>query len=140
MREGDAQRLHQEMAQERLQGLMVMAGGALLLCLVVVVFMIVLTHGIAGPLHFIKQQMGRIRDGKLGDLRPLRKGDGLSEFYETFRDMAGSLREDAAEDIKQVDLALSRAEALAGESDADKELLEILNRLKARKVALLEKS
>jgi len=113
----------------------VMVGGAGLLCLVVVGFMVVLTHRVAGPLYAIRRQMKQIRDGGLADLRPLRKGDAMADMYKTFHAMASTLQGAAEKDLEQIDAAVARAEE--GE---DEGLKEILGELRQRKVALLGKT
>jgi hypothetical protein len=100
-----------------------------LLSLALAAWQIVTTHKIAGPLYYLGHQARRIRDGRLGTLHPLRKGDMLHTFFEEFRAMHEALRERArreadrftrlAADAEQAGLAPLAAElrALAKERD-----------------------
>lgn len=71
------------------------------LSLVLAAWQIVTTHRVAGPLYYIAHQTRRIRDGFLGSLHPLRKGDMLHGFFETFREMQEAMRERAKQEAEQ---------------------------------------
>jgi hypothetical protein len=76
-----------------------LVGFGVLLSIVLAGWQIVTTHKVAGPLYYISHQVKRIRDGYLGTLHPLRKGDMLHAFFEDFREMHGALRKRAEEEV-----------------------------------------
>lgn len=131
MREGDARRVHDELVSDRHTRLAIMAAGGAMLCLVVGVFSLVLTHGVAGPLYVIKRSMAQIREGQFPHLRPLRKGDSLTDFYAVFHSMTDALKEQAALDLKQIDAAIAALEGEEGEAQT------VLAELRERKAKLL---
>lgn len=71
------------------------------LALVLGAWQVVTTHRVAGPLYYIAYQTRHIRDGFLGPLHPLRKGDMLRGFFETFREMQEAMRARARKEAEQ---------------------------------------
>ena len=145
MRQGDALRLMEQLVNQRQTRLAVMLGGSVLLCLVVGGFVIVLTHTVAGPLHVIRRRISKIASGRLdGELRPLRSGDGVIEFHQTFKEMVQRLQEDAAAELELVDAAIVKLEALHPDAASDEEqgeaarLLADLRQLRQRKAEQLD--
>jgi hypothetical protein len=69
------------------------------------VYGIVLTHKVAGPLKKVANHLDKIRDGKLGVVYNLRKGDELVEFFSHFKAAHDALRKQEEGDI----VLLSRA-------------------------------
>ena len=70
---------------------------------------IVLTHKVAGPLFKITNHLDKIRDGKLGVVYNLRKGDELVEFFEHFKAAHDALRKSSEGDIALLDKAIAAA-------------------------------
>jgi hypothetical protein len=68
---------------------------------------IVLTHKVAGPLFKITGHLDKMRDGKLGVVYNLRKGDQLVDFFDHFKSAHDALRARTQEDIALIDRALS---------------------------------
>ena len=77
---------------------------------VLAILQIVTTHKVSGPLYYIAHQTKRIRDGFLGTLHPLRKGDMLHGFFETFREMHAAMRERARAEQEQFTRLADQAE------------------------------
>ena len=145
MRQGDALRLMEQLESQRQTRLAVMIGGSVLLCMVVGGFVIILTHTVAGPLHVIRRRIGKIASGRLdGELRALRQGDGMIEFYQTFKEMVQRLQEDAAAELELVDAAISKLEEMHPDAASDDEqgetarLLADLQILRQRKAEQLD--
>ncbi len=89
----------------------------LLLCVVLTVYCIILTHKVAGPLYKIKLYMNQIRDGRLGQIYDLRRGDELVDFFETFRQLHEALVRRAVEEVGRLEGAIEAAERVgAGEA------------------------
>ena len=51
-------------------------------------YLVVMTHKVAGPLYKVALYFDKMADGRLGQVWPLRKGDMLVDFYESFRAVA----------------------------------------------------
>lgn len=120
---GDAegQALKEAFARASLHLVFGLIGFGVLLSAVLAVWQIVNTHKVAGPLYYIAHQTRRIRDGFLGPLHPLRKGDMLHEFFEDFRAMHEALRERArveAEALERLAISVEKS----GQSEVAAEL------------------
>jgi hypothetical protein len=66
---------------------------------------IFITHRVAGPIFIISRYLGQIRDGQVPQPRPLRKGDELKSFFETFSGMLASMKQrnlDEAEQLSKI--------------------------------------
>ena len=93
------------------------------LSVVLALFGIVTTHKVAGPLFKITNHLDKIRDGKLGKVYNLRKGDQLVDFFEHFKGAHDALRHRTEEDIALLDKAIGAVggnQALADELKAAK--------------------
>jgi len=97
-----------------------------ILSVVLAAFGIVLTHKVAGPLFKITLHLDKIRDGKLGIVYNLRKGDQLVDFFEHFKSAHDALRHRTEEDIALLDKAIAAAGSgpLADELKAAKQRKE----------------
>lgn len=83
----------------------------LVLCLVGLVLAITLlgifvTHKVAGPVFVLSRYINQITAGNLRDVRQLRKGDELLEFFETFERMLKSLQERQRADVAALESTL----------------------------------
>jgi hypothetical protein len=95
---------------------------------VLTIYGIVVTHKVAGPLFKISLYMNQIRDGRLGKVDDLRKGDQLLEFFDTFKQMHEALTRRTLEEVAVIDQAARDAEKAGAKGTAD-----TLRDLKARK-------
>jgi len=77
------------------------------LSLVLAAYGIVLTHKVAGPLFKMTSYLDKIREGKLGVIYNLRKGDQLVDFFEHFKGAHDALRQRTEEDIALIDKAIA---------------------------------
>jgi hypothetical protein len=77
------------------------------LSVVLAAYGIVLTHKVAGPLFKVANHLDKIRDGKLGVVYNLRKGDQLVDFFEHFKGAHDALRARTEEDIALIDKTLA---------------------------------
>jgi len=107
-----AQQLVAQMARNDRLLIFVLIGFGVLLSVVLSVYGIVLTHKVAGPLFKVTLYLDKIRDGKLGQVYNLRKGDELVEFFEHFKAAHDALRKEKQDDI---DL-LGRLEGSVGDA------------------------
>jgi nitrogen fixation/metabolism regulation signal transduction histidine kinase len=104
-----AQQLVQQFAHgDRILMVTLIAFG-FILSVVLAAYGIVLTHKVAGPLFKITNHLDKIRDGKLGVVYNLRKGDQLVDFFEHFKGAHDALRHRTEEDIALLDKAIAAA-------------------------------
>jgi len=89
---------------------------------------IVLTHRVAGPIHKIKRQLCAVERGDWAVPGPLRRGDELKEFFDTFNNMVTSLRERRSSELKELDAILSDLSDRLSESEL-KQLRSLRGRL-----------
>lgn len=72
--------------------LVTMLGAGIGLVIVLSLYMIVMTHKVAGPLYKVSTYFEKMADGRLGEVWDLRKGDMLHGFYQKFRDAHEAVR------------------------------------------------
>jgi hypothetical protein len=73
-------------------------GFVLLMALALFAWGIFMTHRVAGPIFIISRYLRQISEGEVPRPRPLRRGDDLQEFFETFSSMLTRLKAQAEED------------------------------------------
>lgn len=94
------------------------------LVLVLSLYLMVMTHRVAGPLFKIGLYFERMAEGKLGKVSPLREHDLLKDFFATFKEMHESVRARAIADADEMERALRQlrespaAAKMTGELDA----------------------
>jgi hypothetical protein len=69
-----------------------MAGAGIGLVVVLFMYLVVMTHKVAGPLYKVSRYFDEMAVGKLGNVYSLRKGDMLQDFYDKFREMHAAVR------------------------------------------------
>lgn len=116
--------LQEEFARTGRNLVLALIGFGLVLSLVLAAWQIVQTHKVAGPLYYIAHQVRRMRDGYLGRLHPLRRGDLLHKFFEGFREMHQAMRERAEREATLFEELASEAEA-AGQAHIADELRKL---------------
>ncbi|MSP63810.1 MAG: hypothetical protein EXR72_26385 [Myxococcales bacterium] len=119
--DADAQVLKEAFARSGFHLLLALIGFGVVLSVVLALWQIVTTHKVAGPLYYIAHQARRIRDGYLGPLHPLRKGDMLHDFFENFREMHHALRERARSEA-EIYGRLAASVEKAGDPESAEEL------------------
>ena len=112
--------------------LFTLIGFGFILCAVLTIYGIAITHKVAGPLYKISHYFGSIRDDRLEPVVALRRGDQLQEFFDHFREMHEALRRRAEEEVAILTSAIAVLEAGAPTGEAAREL-EALRALKRRK-------
>jgi hypothetical protein len=111
-----AQELAEQFARNDRLLLLGLIGFGVVLVVVLTVYGIILTHKVAGPLFKVTTYLDKMRDGKLGVVYNLRKGDQLVDFFEHFKNAHDALRARTEEDIALLDKAIAAADgALADE-------------------------
>jgi len=69
-----------------------MAGAGIGMVVILSLYLLVMTHKVAGPLFKCALYFDKMAAGKLGKVTALRKGDMLMDFYEGFREMHEAMR------------------------------------------------
>ncbi len=62
-------------------------------CIILYLILIRKTHRVSGPIYVISQFMRDIIEGKRPNLRPLRDGDELKDFYDLFKKMVVAIHD-----------------------------------------------
>jgi methyl-accepting chemotaxis protein len=112
--------------------LLAIAGFGVIFCVAMMGYGIVITHKVAGPLYKISVYLNRIRDGQLGQIYDLRRGDQLHAFYHVFKGMHESLRARTREEVDLIARAVAALEK-GNEGSEFKRSIEALQELKKRK-------
>ena len=142
MSELEVQQIEADLAKSDHRRLALLISFAILMALILAGYGIVITHKVAGPLYKIARHMADVRDGKLYDLRDIRRGDQLHDFWLTFKSMHEEIRSSTEHDLAILDRTIAAAEGvLNAKSEAREDLtqrLEELRGLRARKLASLD--
>lgn len=90
--------LMQEQIREELEGddagiIKTMVGVGIGLVIVLSLFLVIMTHKVAGPLYKVSLYFDKMAVGRLGDVWPLRRFDMLKDFYTQFSDMHNAVRD-----------------------------------------------
>jgi hypothetical protein len=115
-----------------------MAGAGLGLMAVLFFYLVVMTHKVAGPLYKVSRYFDEMAAGRLSKVYSLRKGDMLQDFYDKFRDMHQSLREQHVFDVEAMSRFLAACDAAKiGEAGPlGRELAELRDLVARRRTAL----
>lgn len=106
------------------------------LVLILSMYLVVMTHRVAGPLFKISMYFERMAEGKIGKVTPLREGDLLQDFFAQFKAMHESVRAREIADADAMEAAVRRlregplAGKLGGELDAlEQHIVELRKQL-----------
>lgn len=96
------------------------------LVVILSMYLLIMTHRVAGPLFKISTYFDRMAEGKLGSVTPLRERDMLQDFYATFKAMHETVRSRAAADADTMESAVKRLResAAGGKLAAELDALE----------------
>ncbi len=67
--------------------------GVLIMGIVLVLWGLIVTHRISGPLYLVARYLDDIANGSYPDVRPLRRHDELQEFFGAFEEAVSALKE-----------------------------------------------
>ena len=112
--------------------LLLLVGFGIVLCIALGLFGIVVTHKVAGPLFKISHSFAAVRDGHLKQLRQLRRGDQLQDFFEHYKEMLESLRVRTGEEVATLTRVIAALEE-CGPPDTARPHIEALKELKRKK-------
>jgi nitrogen fixation/metabolism regulation signal transduction histidine kinase len=74
-----------------------LAGFVVVMALVLFIWGIFITHRVAGPIFIISRYLRQLGEGDVPQTRPLRKGDELKAFFDTFSTMLNAMKQRNAE-------------------------------------------
>lgn len=134
--------LKEAVARIDAQALIVFLGIALLMAAALGLFGVLITHRVAGPVYVIRQYLDTIEAGRYPTIRPLRKGDDLQEFFDSFSRAVDALKKRDRKDADLMDQAIAelsafhaaRPDMMSAEVEAE---LEALRKVRDRKLARL---
>jgi methyl-accepting chemotaxis protein len=121
--------------QQRAMDVAILGGLALLLGLVVL-FSIVTTHRIAGPLYRLKVLMGQVGNAPLSSSAHLRKKDELQELFQEFTRMLDRIRDSQRSAAGAMQHLIDRARAAQVPSDLLEDMKALRSLLEKRPLSL----
>jgi hypothetical protein len=102
------------------------------------VYLVVMTHKVAGPLYKVSMYFDRMAQGRLGNVTALRQGDMLQDFFGNFREMHDAVRKRMQTDVITMEGAESALRSKAGsDTKLTAALDELTKHLTTRKKQLL---
>ncbi len=110
-----------------------LVGFVVVMALVLFIWGIFITHRVAGPIFIISRYLRQLGQGDVPQTRPLRKGDELKEFFDTFSGMLNSLKQRNVEEAQLLEKIAGQIGSPGG--GAPGEIAEALNELAAKKKA-----
>ncbi len=115
-----------------------MAAAGLGLVVVLFLYLVVMTHKVAGPIYKVSRYFDEMAEGKLGNVWALRKGDMLQDFYVKFKQMHDALKKRHKEDNEAMKKFIAACEgAGVGEGGGlGRELGELRAHLESREQAV----
>ena len=129
---------HESLAAADRRLLLLVAGSAIVVMAGLGLCGVLLTHRIAGPILVLTRYTKALGEGGFPAIRPLRRGDELQAFFETFRGAVEELRARQAQEVDAIEQAVAQL-ARPGRTDGP-EALAALEALAARKRATLPRA
>ncbi len=103
-----------------------MIGVGVGLVVILSLYLVLMTHKVAGPLYKVSLYFEKMAEGRLGKVTALRQGDMLQDFYGNFREMHDAVRTRAQGDVITLE---SAATSLRARAAGDAKLTEALDAL-----------
>jgi methyl-accepting chemotaxis protein len=85
-----------------------MVGVGVALVIILSLYLLIMTHKVAGPLFKVSMYFDRMSEGRLSKVTPLRQGDMLQDFYANFKEMHEAVRARAQNDVLIMERAVAR--------------------------------
>ncbi len=102
-----------------------MVGAGMGLVLILSIYLVVMTHKVAGPLYKVSMYFDRMSTGRFTKVTPLRRGDMLQDFFSSFQDSSDAIRGRMEKDLA----IMERACKAARNANVTGELAEEVTRL-----------
>ena len=114
-----------------------MVGVGIGLVVILSLYLLIMTHKVAGPLYKVSNYFDKMKDGRIGQVWGLRKGDMLQDFFGNFKEMHDAVRGRLQVDVKTMETAASELRSkAAGNEKLIAALDEMDKHIAARKQAL----
>jgi methyl-accepting chemotaxis protein len=84
-----------------------MIGVGIGLVVILSLYLVIMTHKVAGPLFKVSMYFDRMADGRLGVVTPLRRGDMLQDFFQSFKETHEAVRAAARSDLETLEKAVA---------------------------------
>ena len=104
-----------------------MIGVGVGLVIILSAYLTIMTHKVAGPLYKVSMYFDKMADGRLGRVTPLRQGDMLVDFYQSFSDMHTAVRTRAQADADKLGDLVTQLRSAGNEADYRGEARSQLN-------------
>lgn len=114
-----------ESRDKALVGKMIGAGFGLVLILSI--YLVVMTHKVAGPLYKVSMYFDQMSRGRFAKVTPLRRGDMLQDFFSSFQETSEEMRKRMQADLD----VMERAVKASRNANASGELAEAVAKLEA---------
>lgn len=115
-----------------------MVGVGVGLVVILSLYLVIMTHKVAGPLFKVSMYFDRMAEGRLGNVTALRKGDMLQDFFGNFREMHEAVRQRMQSDVITMEGAVSTLRAKSVDNEDLRAALEAMDKhLTQRKKQLL---
>jgi hypothetical protein len=105
-----------------------MIGVGVGLVVILSLYLLIMTHKVAGPLYKVTLYFDKMAEGRLGRVTALRQGDMLQDFYANFREMHEAVRTRAQADVITLESAATALRAKAAGNDKLTEALDALDK------------
>ncbi len=115
-----------------------MLGVGIGLTVILSLYLVLMTHKVAGPLYKTSNHFDQMANGRLPPVWGLRKGDMLQDFFASFKEMYDATRERLGGDVASMEklLAATKAAGVAGTGELGEELARLEAHVAARKQTL----
>ena len=114
-----------------------MVGVGIGLVVILSLYLLIMTHKVAGPLYKVSNYFDKMAAGKLGQVWGLRKGDMLQDFFQNFKEMHDATRGRFQVDLANMETATTALRAKAAGNEKLLAALDAMDKhLAARKQAL----
>ncbi len=117
-----------EYAVENRMLLYKMVGVGVGLVVILSLYLVLMTHKVAGPLYKVSMYFDRMKEGRLSNVTALRRGDMLQDFFGNFREMHEAVRKRMQSDVITMESAAVALRAKAT-ADGNKDLVDALDSL-----------
>lgn len=111
-----------------------MVGAGFGLVLILSVYLLVMTHKVAGPLYKVSLYFDQMSRGRFAKVTPLRRGDMLQDFFSSFQETSEEMRKRMQSDLDVMERAVKAARAAEGGGKSSPELADALTQLESHVV------
>lgn len=104
-----------------------MVGAGVGLVVILSLYLVIMTHKVAGPLFKTSIYFDRMAQGRLTVVTALRRGDMLQDFYEKFKEAHDAVRQRSTDDVTAMENAVKALRESRNQGDYRGEAHTLLN-------------